>query len=170
MKSALICITVLIVAPAIVYGPICVIDTIKCDYRKSAIAECLFKYFQKTSYYKKSEPCLSFNQFLSFFNVAPERWTIESRYDAGECSLCYDADTNEKYYFHFTTYGEQYKFIRWSEQRQKHKKVTATAQMMSGFIDSVRRDSKRAEQKAIDEAQHLYDTIEKRLEVKKGEE
>ena len=40
---------------------------------------------------------------------------------------------------------------------------------MNDFIDYVRRDSKRAEQKAIDEAQRLYDTIEKQLEVKEGE-
>ena len=39
---------------------------------------------------------------------------------------------------------------------------------MNDFIDYVRRDSKCAEQKAIDEAQHLYDTIEKQLEVKEG--
>lgn len=170
MKIALMCVILVVVIPAIVYGSIYIVDAIKYDYRKSAIAECMFKYFQKTTFCKNNEPCLTFNQFLSFFNVAPERWTIENRYDAGSCCLCYHADTNEDYYFHFTNYGEQYKFIRWSEQRQKHKKVITTAQMMSGFIDSVRRDSKRAEQKAIDEAQKLHTEIEKRLEVKKGEE
>ena len=170
MKIALICIAVVVIIPAFIYGTTYVVDDIKYDYRKSAIVECLFKYFQKTSSCKKNEPCLSFNQFCSFFNVAPERWTIECRYDAGECCLRYYADTNEDYYFHFTTYGEQYKFIHWSEQRQKHKKAITTARQMNGFIDGVRRDSERAEQKAIDEAQRLYDTIEKRLEVKKGEE
>ena len=170
MKIAFMCIAVVVIIPAFIYGTTYAVDDIKYDYRKSAIVECLFKYFQKTSSCKKNEPCLSFKQFCSFFNVAPERWTIENRYDAGACNLHYYADTNEDYYFHFTTYGEQYKFIRWSEQRQKHKKVIATAQQMSGFLDRVRRDSKRADQKAIYEAQRLYDTIEKRLEVKKGEE
>lgn len=170
MKIALMCIIITIAIPAVIYGTTYVVDAIKYDYRKSAIAECMFKYFQKTTFCKNNEPCLTFNQFLSFFNVAPERWTIKTQYDAGKCCLCYYADTNEDYYFHFTTYGEQLKFIRWSEQRQKHKKVITTAQMMSGFIDSVRRDSKRAEQKAIDEAQKLHTEIEKRLEVQKGEE
>lgn len=170
MKIALICIVAIIAIPAIFYGTACIVDAIRCDYRKSAIAECLFKYFKKTSSCKENEPCLTFNQFYSFFNVAPERWAIERRYDAGECNLCYHANTYKDYYFHFTTYGEQYKFIRWSEQRQKHKKVIATARQMNSFLDYVRRDSKCAEQKAIDEAQRLYDTIEKELEVKEGEE
>ena len=83
MKIALICIVSIIVIPAIIYGTACVVDAIRCDYRKSAIAECLFKYFKKTSYCKENEPCLTFNQFYSFFNVAPERWAIEGWYDAG---------------------------------------------------------------------------------------
>lgn len=49
MKIALICIVSIIVIPAIIYGTACVVDAIRCDYRKSAIAECLFKYFKKTS-------------------------------------------------------------------------------------------------------------------------
>lgn len=170
MKIALMRVILVVVIPAIVYGSIYIVDAIKYDYRKSAIAECMFKYFQKTTFCKNNEPCLTFNQFLSFFNVAPERWTIENRYDAGKCCLCYRADTNEEYYFHFTTYGEQLKFIHWSENRQKHKKVINTAKMMNGFIESVRRDARRAEQKSIEETQKLHTEIEKRLEVQKGEE
>lgn len=170
MKVALICVITVIVIPAIIYGSIYVVDAIKYDYRKSAIAECLFKYFKKTSFCKNNEPCLTFNQFLSFFNVAPERWTINSRYSAGECEMYYKADDGNEYTFHFTTYGEQLKFIHWSENRQDHKKVIETARMMNGFIESVRRDSQRAEQKAIEEAQKLHNEIEKRLEVQKGKE
>lgn len=170
MKIAFMCIAVVVIIPAFIYGTTYVVDDIKYDYRKSAIVECLFKYFQKTSSCKKNEPCLSFKQFCSFFNVASERWTIENRYDAGACNLHYYADTNEDYYFHFTTYGEQYKFIRWSENQQKHKKAINTAKMMNGFIESVRRDARRAEQKSIEETQKLHTEIEKRLEAQKGEE
>lgn len=170
MKIALICIAVVTIIPAFIYSTTYVVDDIKYDYRKSAIVECLFKYFQKTTFCKNNEPCLTFKQFLSFFNVAPERWTIECRYDAGECRLCYRADTNEDYCFHFTTYGEQLKFIHWSENQQKHKKVINTAKMMNGFIESMRRDARRAEQKSIEETQKLHTEIEKRLEAQKGEE
>lgn len=170
MKIALMCVVVVVIIPAFIYGTTYVVDDIKYDYRKSAIVDCIFKYFQKTTFCKNNEPCLTFNQFLSFFNVAPERWTIECRYDAGQCCLCYRADTNEDYYFHFTTYGEQLKFIRWSENQQKHKKVINTAKMMNGFIESVRRGSQRAEEKAFVEAQKLHTEIEKRLEVQKEEE
>lgn len=84
--------------------------------------------------------------------------------------MIYDADDGNEYTFHFTTYGEQLKFIHWSENQQKHKKVINTAKMMNGFIESVRRDSQRAEEKAFAEAQKLHTEIEKRLEVRKGEE
>lgn len=83
--------------------------------------------------------------------------------------MFYYTDDGNDYTFHFTTYGEHLKFIRWSENRQKHKKAINTAKMMNGFIESVRRDSQRAEQKAIEEAQKLHTEVEKRLEVQKGE-
>lgn len=170
MKIALIIAVGTVVIPLLVLAGIKLCDAIEKDYKKDTKVKCFFRYFRKTDYYKDDEPCLTFNQFLSFFNVAPERWTIGRRYEEGRCVMIYDADDGNEYTFYFTTYGEQLKFIHWSENRQKHKKVISTAKMMNGFIESVRRDSRRAEQKAIDEAQKLHTEIEKRLEVQKGEE
>lgn len=169
MKIALIIAGLALVIPLLVFIGIKICETIERDYYRSGKWECFFKFFRKTKYNKKNEPCLTFNQFLSFFNVAPERWTINSRYLAGECEMNYKADNCEEYSFHFTTYGEQLKFIAWSENRQDHKKVIETAKTMNGFIESVRRDAQRAEQKSIEEAQKLHKEVEKRLEVQRGE-
>lgn len=158
------------IIPLLVLAGIKTCEVIEEDYKRDTKVKCFFRYFRKTDYYKDDEPCLTFNQFLSFFNVAPERWTIGCRYEEGRCVMTYDADDGNEYTFHFTTYGEQLKFIHWSENRQKHKKVINTAKMMNGFIESVRRDSQRAEEKAFAEAQKLHAEIEKRLEIQKGEE
>ena len=149
----------LIVIPLLILAGIKICEAIEKDYIKDTKVKCFFKYFRKTDYYKDDEPCLTFNQFLSFFNVAPERWTIGRRYEEGRCVMIYDADDGNEYTFHFTTYGEQLKFIHWSENQQKHKKVINTAKMMNGFIESVRRDSQRAEQIAIEEAQLVLSDI-----------
>lgn len=170
MKIVVIIAVGMIIIPLLVLAGIKTCEAIEEDYKRDAKVKCFFRYFRKTDYYKDDEPCLTFNQFLSFFNVAPERWTIERRYDEGRGVMIYDADDGNEYTFHFTTYGEQLKFIHWSENRQKHKKVINTAKMMNGFIESVRRDSQRAEEKAFAEAQKLHTEIEKRLEVQKEEE
>lgn len=170
MKFVIIIAVGAIVIPLLVLAGIKVCDMIDKDYKKVTKVNCFFRYFRKTDYYKNDEPCLTFNQFLSFFNVAPERWTIGRRYEEGRCVMTYDADDGNEYIFYFTTYGEQLKFIHWSENQQKHKKVINTAKMMNGFIESVRRDARRAEQKSIEETQKLHIEIEKRLEVQKGKE
>lgn len=167
MKIVVIIAVGMIMIPLLVLAGIKTCEAIDEDYKKATKVKCFFRYFRKTDYYKDDEPCLTFNQFLSFFNVAPERWTIEHRYNEGQCEMVYDADDGNEYTFHFTTYGEQLKFIHWSENRQKHKKVINTAKMMNGFIESVRRDARRAEQKSIEETQKLHTEIEKRLEVQK---
>lgn len=169
MKIALIIAGLALAIPLLIIAGIKICEAIECDYEKSTKCECFFKYFRKTKYCKDNDPCLTFNQFLSFFNVAPERWEIENRWDAGGCMLRYHTYSLEDYYFHFTTYGEQLKFIHWSENQQKRKKVINTAKMMNGFIESVRRDAQRAEQKSIEEAQKLHKEVEKRFEVQKGE-
>lgn len=167
MKIVVIIAVGMIMIPLLVLAGIKTCEAIDEDYKKATKVKCFFRSFRKTDYYKDDEPCLTFNQFLSFFNVAPERWTIEHRYNEGHCEMVYDADDGNEYTFHFTTYGEQLKFIHWSENRQKHKKVINTAKMMNGFIESVRRDARRAEQKSIEETQKLHTEIEKRLEVQK---
>lgn len=37
---------------------------------------CLTLFFCKTPEYKKFEPCLTFSQFLSFYNLNPKKWTL----------------------------------------------------------------------------------------------
>lgn len=169
MKIVLIIAGMTLVIPLLILAGSKIVNKIEMDYKLSGKTECFFKFSRKTKYNKDNDPCLTFNQFLSFFNVAPERWAINNRYLSGECEMYYKADDGNEYTFHFTTYGEQLKFITWSEERIDHKKVIETARKMNGFIDSARRDSQRAEQKAIEEAQKLHNEIEKRLEAKTRE-
>lgn len=168
MKIALIIAGLAIGIPLLVLLGIYICEKIEQNYYLSCVLECLFKWFRKTEYNLDNEPCLTFNQFLSFFNVAPERWEITRRWSAGECEVHYKADDGNEYDFHLTTYGEQLKLLNWAEKRIKRKKVVETAKMMNNFIESVRRDSLRAEEEANKEAQKIKE-IRERLEAQKGE-
>lgn len=133
------------------------------DGDKERIAHDLLHYFKKTN--EGDYVFLTFKQFLAFYNVAPDSW---GKYDYNNSIwFKYENDEGETFLVSFTTYGEQFKFRCWARKKRKHDKTLADMRRMNKFIDSVRADSKRAEEEAMREASKLHDRIAKELE--KGE-
>lgn len=77
-----------------------------CEYTLT----CYLLYFCKTTENKRFAPCLTFAQFLSFYNLNPKKWLLYCE------SVYYVASKQE---FHFTTYGEVYKYKKWYNHMAK---------------------------------------------------
>jgi hypothetical protein len=90
-------------------------------------------YFCKTRENKRFAPCLTFPQFLSFYNLNPKKWLLyyESAY--------YIASGQE---FHFTTYGEVYKYKKWfnrvAKEQAKRNALRDLNVAMSDLIRNIR--------------------------------
>lgn len=67
-------------------------------------------YFCKTKENKELVPCLTFSQFLSFYNLNPKKWRLY-------CESAYYLASEQE--FHFTTYGEVCKYKKWFNRLTK---------------------------------------------------
>lgn len=140
-----------------------VVDTIDTNSERGEIIEDFFRYYKKV---EKSSAYihLTFKQFLAFYNVMPKRW--EAFYYKN-IYFIYTNEAEDRFHVVFTTYGEQLKYRIWKKNKAKHDDMLSGARQMNKFIDSVRADSKRAEEEAVREANELRERISKELE--KGE-
>lgn len=120
---------------------------------------CLTLYFFKTPENRKFEPCLTFPQFLSFYNLNPKKWTlyldfVESRYS--DCC------------FSFTTYGELYKYRTWKrkiDDRDYRKRALENLnEKMGKLTEGVRADIEKANAEAEAKAREVYEEVRKRCE------
>lgn len=116
-------------------------------------------YFFKTPENRKFEPCLTFSQFLSFYNLNPKKWTlyldfVESRYS--DCS------------FNFTTYGELYKYRMWKrkiDDRAYRKRALENLNKKIGKLtEGVRAEIEKSNAEAEAKAREVYEEVRKRCE------
>lgn len=133
------------------------------DEKKQLVCDFL-RYYKKVEKNSPTYIHLTFKQFLAFYNVAPEKWDVWN-YD--KLYFIYENEMGERFHVVFTTYGEQLKYRIWERNKSKHEDDLSSARRMNRFIDSIRADSKRAEEKAMREANELYERISQELE--KGE-
>lgn len=120
---------------------------------------CLTLYFFKTPEYRKLEPCLTFSQFLSFYNLNPKKWTLYLDYVGSSYSDCY---------FSFTTYGEFYKYRMWKrkidDRNYKKRALEELNEKMGKLTKGVRAEIERTNAEAEARAREVYEEVRKRCE------
>ena len=116
-------------------------------------------YFFKTPENRRFEPCLTFSQFLSFYNLNPKKWglylnSVESEYS--DCS------------FNFTTYGELYKYRMWKrkiDDRAYRKRALENLNKKIGKLtEGVRAEIEKSNAEAEAKAREVYEEVRKRCE------
>lgn len=133
------------------------------DENKQLVYDFL-RYYKKVEKNSSTYIHLTFKQFLAFYNVAPDKWDV---WDYDKLYFIYENEMGERFHVVFITYGEQLKYRIWEKNKSKHEDNLSSARRMNRFIDSVRADSKRAEEEAMREANEVYKRVVKELE--KGE-
>lgn len=127
------------------------------DWQKEFL--CLTLYFFRTPEYKKLEPCLTFSQFLSFYNLNPRKWTlymdyVDNRYTDSLIS--------------FTTYGELYKYRIWKRARDdkayKERALENLNEKMGKLTEGVRAEIEKVNAEAEAKAREVYEEVRKRCE------
>lgn len=118
-------------------------------------------YHFHTHAFYENYPCLTFEQFLAFYNIAPEKWDIDLSDQVGYRKGCV------LIWLYFPTYGDCYKYARWRRKEQKRQRVLKTSKMMNLFLNMVREDSTEYERKAYERANVVYDEILKNLNGEK---
>lgn len=107
---------------------------------------------------------LTFKQFLAFYNVSSSSWQ-ESEYF--NVSFIYRNNNNtERFYIRFKTYGDQMKYRLWRRNNRKREETLQKVKETNRFIESIRQQSIRAEQKAKEETWQLCERIVSELEAR----
>ncbi len=115
--------------------------------------------WRKTPEHKQNLPCLSFQQFRSFYAVAPSKWKLGYGY------ATYKAPRKELR-FYFTTYSEKFKYQRWHTDLERDKATQAALlelqKDMETFSKAVRTDIDAYQQKAQEQTEQLILDVQKR--------
>ena len=121
----------------------------------------LLCFHRHTYAFLNHEPCLTFEQFIAFYNVAPEKWDIDLSerigYRQGIPTM----------WINFPTYGDCYKYNRWRKKEKERLRILETNKQMSNFLNMVRKDSAEYEKRAYEQANAVYDEILKNLNGEK---
>lgn len=110
-----------------------------------------------TNGYDSGEPCLSFEQFVAFYNVAPEKWDIDLSEQVGYKKGVFTI------WLSFNTYRDCFKYSRWRKKEKERLRTIEMNKTMSDFLGMVRQDSIEYEKKAYERANAVYDEILKNL-------
>jgi hypothetical protein len=115
--------------------------------------------WRKTPEHKRNMPCLRFQQFQSFYAVAPSKWKLGYRY------VWYKAPEKEVY-FYFTTYSEEFKYQRWHTDFERDKATRAALielqKDMETFSKAMRTDIESYQQEAQGQTKQLILDVQKR--------
>ena len=116
-------------------------------------------YFFKTPENRRFEPCLTFSQFLSFYNLNPKKWRLYLNFVESEYSDCS---------FNFTTYGELYKYRMWKrnidDRAYRKRALENLNKKMGKLTEGVRAEIEKSNAEAEAKAREVYEEIRKRCE------
>lgn len=116
-------------------------------------------YFFKTPENRKIRPCLTFSQFLSFYNLNPKKWELHLDSVESEYSYCF---------FYFTTYGELYKYRMWKrkidDRAYRKKALENLNEKMGKLTEGVRAEIEKSNAEAEAKAREVYEEVRKRCE------
>lgn len=119
-----------------------------------------------TSWYEEGNPSLSFEEFLSFYNINPGRWEVKDAYDwDGEPynMLVYYAKEG-KLIFSWKTNRDRNDYLKWTENKKRQERDIKTAETLATLTKNIRKDVKFYNEKVQNEAQKTYDRILKMME------
>ncbi len=111
-------------------------------------------YFCKTEENKRFAPCLTFSQFLSFYNLNPKKWLLYQK------SVYYLVSQQE---FHFTTYGEVCKYKKWfnrvTKEQIKRNALRDLNVAMSDLTRNIRAEIERNNAEAEAKTRQLMENL-----------
>lgn len=111
-------------------------------------------YFCKTEENKMFAPCLTFSQFLSFYNLNPKRWELS-------CKSAYYFNSRQE--FHFTTYGEVCKYKKWfnrvTKERIKRNALRDLNVAMSDLTRNIRAEIEKNNAEAEAKTKQLMENL-----------
>lgn len=119
-----------------------------------------------TSWYEEGNPSLSFEEFLSFYNINPGRWEVKNAYDwDGEPynMLVYYAKEG-KLILSWKTNRDYKDYLKWTKDKVRRERDIKTAETLAKLTKNVRKDVQFYNEKAQNEAQETYDRILKMME------
>lgn len=120
-----------------------------------------------TKWYKEGKPCLSFEEFISFYNVNPDRWKITEEWDwddEGLYNLLLYYTQEGKLVFGWKTNHDRADYLEWVENKKRYEQDMKTAEVLAKLTKNVRKDVEFYNNKAQQQAQETYDRILKMME------
>lgn len=99
-----------------------------------------------TCAYEFGKLCLSFEQFVAFYNVAPEKWDIDLSEQVG-----YKKGVST-IWLGFNTYRDYFKYSQWQKKEKERLRAIEMNKTMREFLGMVRQDSIEYEKKTYERA------------------
>lgn len=119
-----------------------------------------------TSWYEEGNPNLSFEEFLSFYNINPGRWEVKNAYDwdGGPYNMLVYYAKEGKLIFSWKTNRDYKDYLKWTNDKERRERDIKTAETLAKLTKNVRKDVQFYNEKAQNEAQETYDRILKMME------
>ena len=119
-----------------------------------------------TSWYKEGNPSLSFDEFLSFYNINPGKWKVEDAYDwnHNQYDMLFYQSKEGRLIFSWKTNQDHKDYLEWTRNKERRERGIKTAETLAKLTKDVREDVKFYNEKAQNEAQETYDRILKMME------
>lgn len=120
-----------------------------------------------TSWYKEGKPCLSFEEFISLYNVNPDKWKITEEWDWDNYEnyniIIYSAQ-RDVLTFGWKTDHDRIDYLKWAGNKKRYEQNIKTAETLAKLTKDVRKDIKFYNEKTQNKAQETYDRILKMME------
>ena len=111
----------------------------------------------KTDEYRGGQACLTFKQFRSFYDMAPNKWLF------GHERVSYKVAFNDEITFYFTTYGDKFKYQKWRAAVVQYQQTKKNLERLNRAMAAIREDIQVYTDDAIESSQENYQRIKENL-------
>ena len=111
----------------------------------------------KTEECRGGQPCLTFKQFKSFYDMAPDKWQFEHE------RVIYRVAWNDQIMFYFATYGDKLKYQKWRDAVIQYRRTKENLDRLNRAMAAIREDTQAYIEDAQAEADKNYQYIKENL-------
>lgn len=90
-----------------------------------------------TKFFDKGLPCLTFNEFISLYNISPDRFEIQEEYHPYiGCYVKFKSSDGSICIFYFKTRKDEELYFKWVEEKNKKELLSSAFKCLTSTIES----------------------------------
>lgn len=90
-----------------------------------------------TKFFDKGFPCLTFDEFISLYNISPERFAIPEEYHPYTgCYVKFKSSDGNICVFYFKTRKDEELYFKWVEEKNKKELLSSSFKCLTSTMES----------------------------------